>query len=95
MTNGTEMTKIITKPKEIVKNEKVLYAGNHYLSIPIIDCQNGAVQNINVVTLSRKALIELKGEPNLFTPHFFQEGKEIEIEKIDFSNPRNSIIYPV
>jgi len=79
------MTKIITKPKEIVKNEQVLYAGNHYLSIPIIDCQNGAIQNINVATLSRKALIELKGEPNLLTPLFFQEGKEIEINKIDVS----------
>ncbi|GAF85447.1 unnamed protein product, partial [marine sediment metagenome] len=76
------MNKIITRPEEIVKNEQVLYAGNHYLSVPIIDCQNGAIKNINVVSLSNKALVELKGEPNLFTPHFYQEGKEIEIEKI-------------
>jgi len=79
------MNKIITRPEEIGKNERVLYAGNHYLSVPIIDCQNGAIKNINVASLSNKALVELKGEPNLFTPHFHQEGKEIEIEKIDVS----------
>jgi hypothetical protein len=76
---------ILTRPEEIVKNERVLYAGNHYLSVPIIDCQNGAIKNINVVSLSKKALVELKGEANLFTPHFYQEGKEIEIEKIEVS----------
>jgi len=76
---------ILTRPEEIVKNERVLYTGNHYLSVPIIDCQNGAIKNINVVSLSKKALVELKGEANLFTPHFYQEGKEIEIEKIDVS----------
>lgn len=32
-----------------------------------------------------KALVELKGEQNLFKPHFYKEGKEIEIEKIDVS----------
>jgi len=55
------MNKIITRPEEIVKNEQVLYTGNHYLSVPIIDCQNGAIKNINVVSLSNKALVELKG----------------------------------
>ncbi|MCK5768418.1 MAG: glycoside hydrolase family 125 protein [Candidatus Atribacteria bacterium] len=79
------MSVIITRPKEIEKNDKVLYAGNHYISIPMIDCRNGAIENINVVSLSNKALVELKGEPNLFTPHFYQEGNEIEIEKIDVS----------
>jgi hypothetical protein len=79
------MNKIITKPEEIVKNEQVLYAGNHYLSVPIIDCQNGAIKSINVVSLSNKALVELEGEPNLFKPHFYKEGKEIEIEKTDVS----------
>ncbi len=79
------MNKIFTRPEEIVKNERVLYAGNHYLSVPIIDCQNGAIKNINVASLSNKALLELKGKLNLFTPHFYQEGKEIKIEKIDAS----------
>jgi len=79
------MNRIITRPKEVVKNEQVLYTGNHYLSVPIIDCQNGAIKNINVVSLSNKALIELKGGQNLFKPHFYQEGKELEIEKIDVS----------
>lgn len=85
MTNGNEMTKIITRPEEIGKNKQILYAGNHYICLPMIDCQNGAIQNINTVTLSRKALLELKGKPDLFTLHFFHEGKEIEIEKIDVS----------
>ena len=82
------MNRIITRPKEIEKNEKVLYAGNHFISIPMIDCQNGAIKNINVVSLSNKALVELRGEQNLFEPHFFKEGKEIEIEKIDASKER-------
>ncbi len=43
------MNKIITKPEEIIKNKQVLYTGNHYLSVPIIDCQNGAINNINIV----------------------------------------------
>ena len=79
------MNKIITRPEEIVKNERVLYAGNHYLSVPIIDCQNGAIKNINVVSLSNKALVELKGEANLLAPHFYQEEKQVEIEKINVS----------
>lgn len=82
------MNKIITRSKEIEKNEKVLYAGNHFISIPMIDCRNGAIKNINVVSLSNKALVELKGEQNLFEPHFFKEGKEIEIEKIEASRER-------
>jgi len=82
------MNKIITRPKEIEKNDKVLYAGNHFISIPMIDCRNGAIKNINVVSLSNKALVELKGEQNLFEPHFFKEGKEIEIEKIEASRER-------
>ena len=64
------MNKIITRPKEIVKNEQVLYAGNHYLSVPIIDCQNGAIKNINVISLSNKALVELEEEQNPFKPFF-------------------------
>ena len=79
------MNRIVTRPKEIVKNEHVLYAGNHYLSVPIIDCQNGAIKNINVASLSNKALVELKGKQNLFKLHFYQEGKEIKIEKINVS----------
>ena len=82
------MSVIITRPKEIEKNDKVLYAGNHYISIPMIDCRNGAIKNINVVSLSNKALVELKGKQNLFEPHFFKEGKEIEIEKIETSRER-------
>ncbi|MHC2994084.1 MAG: hypothetical protein IBV53_01055 [Candidatus Atribacteria bacterium] len=64
------MNRIITRPKEIVKNEQVLYTGNHYISVPIIDCQNGAIKNINVVSLSNEALVELREEQNLFKPFF-------------------------
>ncbi len=51
------MNKIITRPEEIVKNERVLYTGNHYLSVPVIDCQNSAIKNINVVSPSNEALV--------------------------------------
>ncbi|MEA1940176.1 MAG: glycoside hydrolase family 125 protein [Candidatus Caldatribacteriota bacterium] len=83
------MDRIITRPKEIVKNKQFLYAGNHFISIPVIDCQNGSIQNMNVVSLSNKSLVELKGEQDLLRPHFFKDGKEIEVEKTDISKEQN------
>ena len=78
----TDMNRIITGPKEIVKNRKVLYAGNHFIGIPMIDCGNGSIISINVVSLINKALLELKGEHNLFEPHFFKGGRELIVERI-------------
>ena len=69
------MNKIITRPEEIVKNERVLYAGNHYLSVPIIDCQSGAIKNINVVSLSNKALVELNVN-QIYLRHIFTKKEK-------------------
>jgi len=52
------MNKIFTRLKEIVKNDRVLYVGNHYLSIPIIDCRNGAIKNINNLHMDYGLLAE-------------------------------------
>jgi len=58
------MNRIITRPEEIVKNEQVLYVGNHYLSVPIIVFQNGAIKNINVVSLSNKTFLLPSDDPS-------------------------------
>jgi len=77
--------KIITRPEELDRNERVLYSGNHYISVPIIDCKNGAIKNINITSLSCKALVELKGRQFLFQPFFYKEGNEVKIKKVDIS----------
>ena len=51
----------------------------------MIDCKTGAIKNLNIVSLSNKALVELKGDQNLFEPHFFKRGREIEIERTETS----------
>ena len=66
------LNKIITKPKELEGNQQVLYAGNHYISVPEIEYGTGVVRNINLVSLSNKALVELDGENGLFLPLFFK-----------------------
>ncbi|GAB4114292.1 MAG: hypothetical protein Kow00103_07780 [Candidatus Caldatribacteriota bacterium] len=76
---------IFTRPRELEKNDPILYAGNHYLSVPIINPQNGTIKNINVVSFSNKALIELQGAEYILQPRFFKHGKEIKIERTKFS----------
>jgi|GEM_PF-1202286 len=77
--------RIFTRPKELENNELVLYAGNHYLSLPVINPRNGAIKNINVVSLSNKALVELQGEDYLLRPRFYKDGQEIKIQRARFS----------
>lgn len=80
------MEKIITKPKELERNPQVLYSGNHYISVPEINCQNGVIKNINLISLSNKALIELEGEEGLFQPLFFKgsrTGEPLRIERVE------------
>ncbi|EGD50131.1 hypothetical protein TheetDRAFT_3058 [Thermoanaerobacter ethanolicus JW 200] len=38
------MNKIITRPHEIDKNVRVLYAGNHYISLPEIDVEKASIK---------------------------------------------------
>lgn len=78
------MNTIITKPLEIESNMQVLYTGNHYISVPEIEPDSGAIQNINFVSLSNKALIELAGREFLFRPVFRKDGRALHIIKTDF-----------
>ncbi|WP_350344746.1 glycoside hydrolase family 125 protein [Proteinivorax tanatarense] len=85
--------KIITKPKEISENPKVLYTGNHYIAIPIIDCKSGGVKSINLLSSTNKALVEVEGRKDLFYPKFYKGDKGLKIEKIEgekelFYSPR-------
>lgn len=77
------MAKIITKPKELEKNEQVLYAGNHYISVPEICCTDGSIKNLNIVSLMNKALVELEGEAALLTPTFSRGQRTLCITKVD------------
>ncbi len=74
------MSKILTTPKEIDKNERVLYAGNHYISLPEIDPYDASVRSMNILTLSNKGLIEVKGEETLFRPEFYMDGRRLTIQ---------------
>ncbi len=77
------MNKIITRPKELEKNEKVLYAGNHYIGIPVIDCRDGSIKNVNMVSMANKALVELEGQKNLLQPFFYRDGKQLAITQTE------------
>ncbi|EMT39857.1 hypothetical protein TthWC1_0561 [Thermoanaerobacter thermohydrosulfuricus WC1] len=79
------MNKIITRPHEIDKNVRVLYAGNHYISLPEIDVEKASIKNLNIVSLSNKGLVELSGEEALFKPVFYKKGEKLEIAKSEVS----------
>ncbi|MEQ6358351.1 Meiotically up-regulated gene 157 (Mug157) protein [Thermoanaerobacter thermohydrosulfuricus] len=79
------MNKIITRPHEIDKNVRVLYAGNHYISLPEIDVEKASIKNLNIVSLSNKGLVELSGEEALFKPVFYKKGEKLEIVKSEVS----------
>ncbi|KKC28861.1 hypothetical protein CDSM653_02247 [Caldanaerobacter subterraneus subsp. pacificus DSM 12653] len=75
------MNKIVTRPSEIDKNMRVLYAGNHYISLPEIDINDASIKSLNFVSLSNKGLVELSGEEALFEPRFYKKGEGLEIVK--------------
>jgi len=79
------VNKIITRPHEIDKNVRVLYAGNHYISLPEIDVEKASIKNLNIVSLSNKGLVELSGEEALFKPVFYKKGEKLEIVKSEVS----------
>lgn len=74
------MNKIFTTPKEIERNERVLYAGNHYISLPEINDKDAAARSINIVSLSNKGLVEIKGKEALLKPEFYKDGKLLSVE---------------
>lgn len=80
----SKLTKIITRPKELEWNEEVLYAGNHYISLPEIRCQDGSIKHLNFVSLSNKALVELEGEQALFVPAFRRGQQYLRVTHIEY-----------
>ncbi|HYF81629.1 MAG TPA: glycoside hydrolase family 125 protein [Clostridia bacterium] len=75
------MNKIMTTPKEIEINERVLYAGNHYISLPEISTYDASVRSMNILTLSNKGLMEVKGEETLFKPEFYKDDRRLSIQR--------------
>jgi len=74
------MNKILTTPKEIEKSERVLYAGNHYISLPEISAFDAAVISMNILSLFNKGLVEIRGGETLFKPEFFKDGRKLAIQ---------------
>jgi hypothetical protein len=74
---------IITKPKEIEKNIPVSYTANSYIAIPDIDIDNGGIKSLNITSLKNKGLIEIRGNPYLFTAYFYQGDDELKPSKIE------------
>lgn len=66
------MNKILTVPEKIEKNRQVLYAGNHYISIPEISVKDASVKSLNIISLSNKGLVEISGEDAFLFPKFFE-----------------------
>lgn len=77
------MNRILTTPKEIDKNERVLYTGNHYISLPNISVKDASIKSINIVSLFNKALAQLDGEDYLFKPFFYYDGNMLNIKSIE------------
>ena len=77
------MNKILTVPKVIEKNEPVLYAGNHYISLPEIRIGDASIQSLNIISLSNKGLVEISGESAFLFPEFYRKGKLLTIEGIE------------
>ncbi|MBO8126792.1 MAG: glycoside hydrolase family 125 protein [Firmicutes bacterium] len=77
------MNKILTTPEELAANPRVLYTGNHYLSLPEIDPETTAIKSLNLISLSNKGLVELKGRENLFKPSFYAHGSLLSPEKVE------------
>lgn len=75
------MNKIITRPGELSENPRVLYAGNHYLSLPEIDPEGG-IHSLNVISLANKGLIELRGSNRLLSFSFSREDSPVEVSAI-------------
>lgn len=75
------MQKIVTRPKEIEQNVRVLYTGNHYISLPEIHNANASIMSLNIISLFNKGLIELAGNDVLFKPKFFKNGNELKIKR--------------
>lgn len=76
------MNKILTVPEKIEKNRQVLYAGNHYISIPEISVKDASVKSLNIISLSNKGLVEISGEDAFLFPKFFSKGKQLIIKNI-------------
>ena len=53
------MKRILTVPEEIYKNERVLYAGNHYISLPEINSKDASIKSLNIISMSNKGLVQV------------------------------------
>lgn len=76
------MKRILTVPTELSHNPRVLYTGNHYLSLPEIDPEDAAVQSLNLISLAHKGLVEVRGEEGVFRPSFWQGGRRLAPDRV-------------
>ncbi len=83
------MNKILTRPQELTKNPRVLYTGNHYISLPEIDNADASITSLNIVSLSNKGLVELKGKDKLFKLIFVKDGNVLKLTRVIVKSEAN------
>ena len=76
------MNKILTRPKELNENPRVLYTGNHYISLPEINNADASITSLNIVSLSNKGLVELRSLDKLFKLSFFKDDKVLKLTRV-------------
>lgn len=73
--------KILTVPEEIKDYKPYYLTGNEYVSIPLIDPENGGILEVNVISMEKKGLLSFKGRQKpLFKPLIIVNGRELPIE---------------
>lgn len=76
------MNKILTVPKEIHDDLRVLYAGNHYISIPEISSADASIRSFNIISMFNKGLVELAGEEAFLSLEFYKEDRLLDVEAV-------------
>ncbi|MGI5997998.1 MAG: glycoside hydrolase family 125 protein [Lutispora sp.] len=75
------MKKILTVPKEIYKNERILYAGNHYISLPEINSKDASIKSLNIISMSNKGLVQVAaGDKAFLSMEFYKNEEMLNIE---------------
>ena len=83
------MKRILTVPEEIYKNERVLYAGNHYISLPEINSKDASIKSLNIISMSNKGLVQVAAGDKAFLSMEFYKNEEmlnIEFAKSDIES---------
>lgn len=86
------MNKILTVPKEIHNDSRVLYAGNHYISIPAISSADASIRSFNIISMFNKGLVELAGEEAFLSLELYKGDRPLDVESVKTEIELNYIL---